>query len=511
MGRIMIAAALALSMGIAAQSAAQAPAQAQPPVPAPAAAPEPAPDWSALARQDVLAAYDIYARNHPGMHDPSNPSFPAQLARGRDRALAAAAAAQDQAGYARALGLLSAELGDGHAQVFAVQPQGQPAPALEWPGFVAAWRGDRLLVHQAGEASPAPVGAAVTACNGLPIRDYMRERLLTRGFRPAEAGQWWFRGTQVFVAGPASRAGRPERCTFRAADGRERDAALAWSPAPATIDEMMRTATDGERTPIGMTEPRPGLFLIGMPDFQPNEAGVAAYRALYELLRGRRADLLGARAVVIDLRHNNGGSSGWSRDAAEILWGEPLVERTMADHFHSVAVWWRASPDTIAYMTELEQMLRGNGRTATADSIHRLQGQMEAARVRGEPFHVEPVGTAEAASGPPPPPSDFTTPVYVITPGRCASACLDALDVFTRFPNVRLIGAPTSADSTYMEVRSQLLPSQRGRIVVPTKIWMGRPRRSGEVYAPHIPVDALDWSTGTFLDRIEQDLGPARG
>src|SRR4051794_12587402 len=36
-------------------------------------------DWRQAARQDVLAAYDIYADNHPGMKDPGNPRFPAQL------------------------------------------------------------------------------------------------------------------------------------------------------------------------------------------------------------------------------------------------------------------------------------------------------------------------------------------------------------------------------------------------------------------------------------------------
>jgi hypothetical protein len=108
------------------------------------------------------------------------------------------------------------------------------------------------------------------------------------------------------------------------------------------------------------------------------------------------------------------------------------------------------------------------------------------------------------------PPSDFRAQGYVITPGRCASACLDAVDTFTRFGNVRLIGAPTSADSTYMEVRSQPLPSGRGVIVIPTKVWLGRPRAGGEIYKPHIVMDALDWSTASFLDRIERDLTSAQ-
>src|SRR4051812_24577597 len=41
-------------------------------------------DWKRIARQDVLAAYDLYAENHPGMRDPTNPGFAAQLAHARD-------------------------------------------------------------------------------------------------------------------------------------------------------------------------------------------------------------------------------------------------------------------------------------------------------------------------------------------------------------------------------------------------------------------------------------------
>ena len=69
-----------------------------------------------------------------------------------------------------------------------------------------------------------------------------------------------------------------------------------------------------------------------------------------------------------------------------------------------------------------------------------------------------------------------------------------------------IVGAPTSADSVYLEVRSEPLPSGQGRIVIPIKFWHQRPRESGEVYHPRIRVDALDWSSATFLDIVESDL-----
>ena len=170
-----------------------------------------------------------------------------------------------------------------------------------------------------------------------------------------------------------------------------------------------------------------------------------------------------------------------------------------------VRIWWRASPGNVAYMADMERQIRRDGHGEVADSVARTGAKMKAALAKGDPFFVAP-SEGGGRSARRMPPSDFTTRVYVITPGRCASACLDALDTFTRFPNVTRIGAPTAADSTYMEVRTEKLPSGQGMAVIPIKAWMNRTRATGEIYRPQIEVDALDWSTATFLDRIEQDL-----
>src|SRR3954453_22244986 len=111
---------------------------------------------------------------------------------------------------------------------------------------------------------------------------------------------------------------------------------------------------------------------------------------------------------------------------------------------------------------------------------------MKSSLARGKPFFVE--GGDEAPSLSPTATTDLTTPVYVITPGGCASACLDAVDIFKRFSNAKLIGAPTSADSSYLEVRVADLPSGQAQVTVPLKIWVHRPRAPGQVYTPNIEV-----------------------
>lgn len=467
-------------------------------------------DWRASARGDILAAYRIYAANHPGMHDPFNPGFPKQLARARDAGLAYAAKAVDQAGYKEALGAFSAVLSDGHAQLAPKQPGSDAAPPrFEWPGFIAAWRGDRLRVHYAAAGSPIAVGSVIEGCDGMDARTLVQRKLLTRNFRAGEAGQWWSKATHVFAPSTDLSSRRPLRCTFRSDDGAEQKVTLAWSAAPANIAELVGAATDGERTPIGLTEPRPGLLLIGLPDFNPDAEGIATYRALFARLRSRSADLAAARAVVIDLRYNNGGSSSWGEETAKALWGDAPVDAALANYNKDVQIWWRASPANTAYVAGLEPMLRNMGNHEVADFIKPIAVGMKQALAAKKTFFNEDESKRVEMKAVPA--SAFTTPVYVITPGRCASACLDAVDTFKRFANVKLIGAPTAADSTYMEVRTEDLPSGKGVIIIPNKVWIGRARKSGEFYTPDIMVTDLDWSTRSFLDSIERDLHSRTG
>lgn len=471
----------------------------------PAKTPRSAAEWRAAARTDVLAAYDVFASNHPGMFDPNNTSFPEQLARARDRALAVADRASDRTSFGQAHATFSAELADGHAFLFgASDPQGTEA---EWPGFIAAWRGGRVMVHHTGRDSPAPVGSTIIGCDGETAEVMVRRRLSKTffGFRPREAGQWWAWTPMAFMSSSVLTVPRPSRCKFRLPNGSEREARLAWAVPPDNLGPMYAMASDGERTPIGLTEPRPGIFLIGMPTFSPDDAGRDAYQSLYETISHRRAGLSGARAIVIDLRHNNGGSSLWSSLLAQRLWGQSAVRGQVNDMFRNTRVCWRASRDNVAHMNGMVQRIRSNGHERVADQLMRIRQGMESALASNRPYFIEdPRETYAPAEAPPVTP--FRAPVYVITPGGCVSACLDALDIFTRFPNTRLIGAPTSADSNYLEVRRTGLPSGEGTIVIPLKVWVGRPRGPGEIYMPHLLVNDLDWSTTAFLDRIEADL-----
>jgi hypothetical protein len=166
--------------------------------------------------------------------------------------------------------------------------------------------------------------------------------------------------------------------------------------------------------------------------------------------------------------------------------------------------------------------MRAQHRDQIADAWQVLGEKLKDAHAKGETYLVQkgeedfdaPIGDqadpANANRDLPTDPPALRTPVYVIVGGQCASACLDALDVFTRFDNVKLVGAPTSADTTHPEVRGQTLSPGLARLVMSNKMWAHRPRAAGEIYRPAIVNTDLAWTTKSFRDLIEADLKARR-
>ena len=456
--------------------------------------------WSQAARRDVEAAYRLFAENHPGMFNREDPGFASRLAASRAKGLDLAAQARNAAGFAATLNGFSAGLRDGHALVFAAT--GAPAD-LNWPGFVAAWRGDRLLVS-ASTVPALPVGGIIQGCDGRSTRDLVLQNVFAFGGRPDEAGQWWVQAPRVFEDDGDPFVKLPQRCRV-SMDGRLSEVDLSWRPIDARF-KAWKAVRNGEPLTPGLTEPRPGLFWLAMPTFEPDEGERRDYRGAFQSLLTRRPAILAADAVVIDLRGNQGGSSFWSEQAAKALWGSAPVQ-SFEDSDPS-RVWWRASQGNTDHVARLAETLRTQGQPDIAAVMHRAAEGMRSALARAEPYYVEPTDPTGPTSGGTVAP--LRTPVYVIVPGQCASACLDALDVFTHFPNTKLIGAPSSADSVYLEIRVQALPDGLAKVVIPNKLYRNRPRASGQVYPPALEVRDLSWSTAAFKGVVEADLKASR-
>jgi hypothetical protein len=473
-----------------------------------AAVPQTPDAWRRAAVQDIEEAVRITLANHPGAHDPANPRFRANVEDARQQGLALAARVDSAAGYRAALQRFNVAIGDGHAGLYA-NLDAATLPVARWPGFVTAWRGTGLYVVAAEDGGP-PAGARVDSCDGKPVEDLIRQNVFAFDGQVNEPGHWWSRARKVFVDYGNPFVTVPRRCRFTAG-GKSLELDLAWQPQSERMDRALRDSYNGQTLDVGLGEPRKGLFWAAMPTFMPDDKQREAYRAMVRAVETGRQRFLDADAVVIDLRQNQGGSSVWSRTFAEALWGKERVQRRMAARSARTEVWWRASQGNADHLAGLVEQLTREGQVESLEWAKEKSAGLHAALARGETWYVEKDGTPGTpdADLPTDPPA-FTRPVYVIVPGQCASACLDALDAFTRFPNTKLIGAPSSSDSTYMEVRWQKVASGLALVVIPNKMYVNRPRANGQGYRPAIYVNDPVWSVDAFLKVVEQDLAAIR-
>ena len=464
--------------------------------------------WRQAAVQDIEEAVRITLANHPGAHDPANPRFRANVENARQQGLALAARVDSAAGYRAALQRFNVTIGDGHAGLYA-DLDAATLPVVRWPGFVTVWRGTGLYVVAAEDGGP-PVGARVESCDGRPMEDLIRQNVFAFDGQVGEAGHWWSRARKAFIDYGNPFVAVPRHCRF-SAGGKTVELDLTWKPKSERMDRWLAESYNGKTLDVGLTEPRKGLFWVAMPTFQPDDKQRDAYRAMVRAVESGRQRFLDADAVVIDLRQNQGGSSVWSRTFAGALWGEDRVQRRLAAWSAQTEVWWRASQGNADHLAGLVEQFTREGQVESLEWAKTKSAGLHAALARGDTWYVEKDGAQGASDADlPTDPPPFTRPVYVIVPGQCASACLDALDTFTRFANTTLIGAPSSADSTYMEVRWQKVPSGLALVVIPNKMYVNRPRANGQGYQPAIYVNDPVWSVDVFRKVVEDDLARQR-
>jgi hypothetical protein len=463
--------------------------------------------WAELARQDIEAAYQITAANHPGMADVQNPNFHRQLLQAKTNALLLVPQVNSAYGYEAVIDRFSTSLQDGHAGAFATLPD-SVKPIRRWPGFNAVWRGDALWVYYSEQAGVS-AGMQIVSCDGKPVEQLMKDRVFTFSGQMDQPGHWWSYGNRLMLD-DGNPFNKPlQQCQFVKTGNEAVEVKLNWTDRPESAMQHVNAAYNGDKLPVGLSWQK-DIAWIAMPTFSPEPDEIKLYETLFSSLEQQRTPLLEAKAIVLDLRHNQGGSSYWSHQVAGILWGKQLFERKSTALFSNSEVWWFASSGNTDYVKSLYDVLKTQGQTDLLPWIQAVGQGMQKSLDSGQSFYVEGGGKkADAAQAEPDKPVDLPalkTPVYVIMPGQCASACLDAVDVFTLFDNTKLAGATSSADSTYMDVRVQPLPSGLGKVIIPNKLYVNRHRANGQYYSPALAHNELDWSTQALLGKVVADL-----
>ncbi|MBB1336624.1 S41 family peptidase [Pseudoalteromonas sp. SR44-2] len=452
--------------------------------------------WRSITERDINAAYSISAQNHPGMFDANNAAFPDLLNQAKAEALALSSQASGPQVHVAAIARFSTVLQDGHAGAFSSVER----PARRWPGFTALWRGDALKVYYS-ENKNISKGDVVSQCDGQSTDTLMRKRIFKFHGEVAQPGHWWQQGWRLLID-----EGNPfltplKECEFVKANGDTYTHVLNWSVKPKSASKHLENAYNGDELSIDLTWPEKNIGWIAMPSFSSTDQQTAAYNKVFEKIQQQRSKLLTAKAVVLDLRHNQGGSSYWSSQIAKGLWGQKVVEQKANNTSQNTQVWWRASKDNTDYVESLFSVVKDQ--PGVLKTLKTVAAGMALSLENDAPFYVEEKTNTLNNIPQKPLVSDFKTKVFVIVPPQCASACLDALDKFKLFENTTLFGAPSSADSMYMEVRLADLPSGLGKVVVPNKVYVNRARGAGAYYKPDIAYNGIDWTTNVLLEQIK--------
>lgn len=224
-----------------------------------------------------------------------------------------------------------------------------------------------------------------------------------------------------------------------------------------------------------------GVHWAKIPHFEPAENQIAEFKSIISLLPTLRD-----QTIIFDLRGNGGGNSSWGDQILGALFGTQYVDHKIRAVKSHQYVEWRASKGNVAYIQSLIPAITkefGEQHEVT-DWIKKVYQGLHHALLMQEHYYVEPSETAtpnpvEATQ------SLFRGTIIAIIDKGCGSACLDFIDGLKEVnADTIFIGETTAADSVYMELRTVSLPSGKGSMGFPIKVYRNRPRGHN---APHVP------------------------
>lgn len=254
---------------------------------------------------------------------------------------------------------------------------------------------------------------------------------------------------------------------------------------------------------LGVQKLKEGTICINIPTFHPSKDQMNELKQIIELLPEFRK-----QTVIFDLRGNSGGNSSWGEELLKALFGEQYVNQQLAKSSQNVYAEWRVSRGNLDHVKELIRVVKeqfGDNHPAMHSIKNIFQG-MEIAFLLGENYYSEPPNQDQAASS-----SNavnfFSGRMIAIIDKGCGSACLDFIDGLKAMNTpIVFIGEPTGVDSVYMELRKVSLPSGKGTLGFPIKVYRNRPRGHNVPHIPDIQYSGNLQSTTELHDFILKNL-----
>ena len=459
-------------------------------------------DFRTLARQDLQAAHDKLAANHPAPVVPGQASetFRAWLDSGLQDALSKVGQSNSGSSHAYLLRYYAAGFRDSNIVIRpSYETSADRFTATSWPGLATGWRDGRYVVTyvQPGVRGLPPVGAVVTECNLTPIEEFARAKLdLWEGDLNTEAGRITTAPYLLWNRNNPYAGGTPSTCKFKVGNRRERDYDIRPVPVvPANLEAAYR-ATLYTPGPVPLAiETVNGRPWINVHSFA-DDAGWDAFNAQ---LLSQLSTIQGPQGFVLDLRGGSGssnlGSTARGYGVLNRLWTSEFTQSRQPTGGDFV---YRATPENRQWYAEVIERMKQDARFVyeapeVIAQTEAVLAAFDAALAAGQPSFTQPLAPTPAD---PNVPNPVQGPVVVLVDAGCSGGCLDTLDLVSRLPNVRIAGSTTAADSIFIEQTVERLPSTYADLSYGHKAWVSRQRGNNQ---PFIPEPGLRY-TGNPVD-----------
>lgn len=447
-------------------------------------------DFRALARQDLQAAHDELAANHPAPVVPGQASdtFRAWLDAGLQDAMSKVGQATSGSSHAYLLRYYAAGFRDSN---IIIRPSYETSAdrfrATSWPGIATGWRDGQYVVTytQPGVRGLPPVGAVVTECNLVPIEEYARGKLdLWEGDLNTEAGRVTTAPYLLWNRNNPFAGGTPSTCDFKVGNRRARAYDIKPQPVVAANLEAAYRATlyTPGPTPL-VVESVNGRPWINVHSFA-DDAGWDAFNAQ---LQSQLTTIQGPQGFVLDLRGGSGssnlGSTARGYGVLNRIW---TSEFTQSRQPTGGDFTYRATPGNRQWYAEVIERMKQDARFVyeapeVIAQTEAVLAAFDAAIAAGQPTFTQP--QAESVADPAAV-NPVQGPVIVLVDAGCSGGCLDTLDLVSRLPNVRIAGSTTAADSIFIEQTVMRLPSTYADLSYGHKAWTSRQRGNNQPFNP---------------------------
>ncbi|MCK4869891.1 MAG: hypothetical protein KAS93_02150 [Gammaproteobacteria bacterium] len=444
-----------------------------------------------LTQKDVRAIYSILQTQTPGAIDSLNPQFKYWMNNGLKQALKMSKAVDSRQGYYFVIKYYVNGFHDEHVIVnfdfSKIKIQNTKKWVKQYPGFFVKYKDGIFIITSkdySSESGMPPKDAKLVSCDNQSVKKLMNERVFPYHGNTTLNSDWTLYGSFLLLDDGNPFLSPIKECRFLYKD-RYFNIKLNWRKSNFNSTYVRNNIVYTHNWPASkITKFGNDGSWVYLPSFWPDTLDkLAAIKSVMAKIRFLRNE----KVIVFDVRGNSGGSSEWGSIILSNLYGKEYFNEhnNSRDALYSE---WRVTKENIQsiekyYLPLLYETVGKNG--VDYQKMSAIAAGMQKALENGKEFYKETLDrTVHKSFSVGRAVSKFTGHIFVLTDGRCGSACLDFLDEAKCFANVIQIGRPTHADTNYVSNREVLLPSGICHLTLPMKVERNRGRASNQ---PHIP------------------------